>query len=86
MASKKHSPWSYVVDVDGQVVGAFPSAGLAYFVWKAYVDFHARSNPDPPIVGINRYRAEYGDFKVVGEDLLKSFLFAYNNPKKDPEQ
>lgn len=76
MSNKKHSPWSYVVMNDDKPVGAFPSAALAYFVWKVYVDFNDRSfAPDErPFVSCNRFRAKYDPFKVEASDLTLSFM------------
>ena len=75
--SKKHSPWSYVVLNDDKVVGSFPSASLAFFVWKTYVDYNDRTfEPDNrPFVSCNRFRAVYDpSFNVSAQDLTLYFM------------
>lgn len=74
---KKSSPWSYVVDLDGKIVGSFPSSALAFFVWRSYVDWSFRKYPDSddrPFVSCNRYRAKYDPFGVEGQDLTMIFI------------
>lgn len=74
---KKTSPWSYVVDLDGKVVGSFPSSALAFFVWKTYVDWTFRKYSDAeerPFVSCNRFRAKYDPFGVEGQDLTMTFI------------
>lgn len=85
--SKKHTPWSYVVLNDDKVVGAFPSVQLAWFVWKAYVDYNDRTfDPDSrPFVSCNRFRAMYEPkFEVRAEDLTIRFMkyWEIQNDKK----
>lgn len=86
-SKKKHSPWSYVVQSDDKPVGAFPSASLAYFVWKAWVDFVDRSYKadDRPFISCNRYRALYDPFKLEAQDVTLNFMrmWEIQNSKKD---
>lgn len=87
-SKKKHSPWSYVVQSDDKPVGAFPSASLAYFVWKAWVDYvDRRFKPDcRPFISCNRYRALYDpSFNVQAQDVTLSFMrmWEIQNTKKD---
>lgn len=83
--SKKHSAWSYVVLNDDKPVGAFPSASLAFFVWKAYVDYNDRTfDPDSrPFVSVNRFRAKYDPFCVEPQDMTLSFMRVWEMQKNN---
>lgn len=72
MSKSKFSRWTYVLQVDEFVVGAFPSAALAYAHWLAYAE--KCSSPDAPFAHCSRFR--YCVDPYVHEQQDMTLIFA----------
>lgn len=72
MSKTKFSPWSYVLQVNDAVVGAFVSASLAYGHWLAYAERY--SNPDDPFVHCTRFRYCLEPYEQQQQDVTMLFM------------
>ena len=71
MSKSKFSPWTYVLQIDDQVVGAFVSASLAYAHWLAYAEKY--SNPDAPFAHCSRFRYCLDPYEPQQQDMTLIF-------------
>ena len=71
MSKPKFTPWTYVLQVDEQVVGAFSSAALAYAHWLACAEKY--SNPDSPFAHCSRFRYCLDPYTPEHQDVTLNF-------------
>lgn len=71
MSKSKFLPWTYVLQVDDRVVGAFVSASLAYAHWIAYAERF--SSPDAPFAHCSRYRYCLDPYTPEQQDMTLVF-------------
>lgn len=69
--NQKFTPWTYVVQIDETVVGAFHSASLAYAHWLAYAEKY--SNPDSPFAHCSRFRYCLDPYTPQQQDVTLNF-------------
>lgn len=67
----KITSWVYVLQLDDQVVGAFPSAALAYAHWLACAEKY--SSPDAPFAHVSRYRYCMDPYTPEHQDMTMIF-------------
>lgn len=72
MSKPKFCTWSYVLLLNDTVVGAFPSASLAYAHWLAFAEKY--SNPDDPFVSCKRYRYCMDPYFPEEQDVTMLFI------------
>lgn len=72
MSVSKFSPWSYVLMIDDQCVGAFSSAALAYGHWLAYAEKY--NTPDAPFAHCARYRYRLDPYEAQQQDMTMVFV------------
>lgn len=71
MSKSKTTPWTYVLQIDDHVVGAFASASLAYAHWLAYAEKY--SNPDSPFAHCSRFRYCLDPYQPEQQDMTLIF-------------
>ena len=72
MSKSKFTPWTYVLQVEENVLGAFTSVSLAYAHWLAYAEKY--SNPDDPFVHCSRYRYCMDPYQPEHQDVTMLFI------------
>lgn len=71
MSKQKFTPWTYVLQIDDQVVGAFSSAYLAYAHWLHAAEKY--SSPDAPFAHCSRYRYCIDPYEPQQQDMTLIF-------------
>lgn len=71
MSKKKFTPWTYVLQVDENVVGAFTSVSLAYAHWIVYAEKY--STPDAPFAHCSRFRYCMDPYTSEQQDVTLMF-------------
>lgn len=88
MSNSKYSVWTYVLQLDEKVVGAFSSAALAYGHWLVYAERF--SSPDSPFCHCSRFRVRLEPYDMQQQDMTLFFARQWqairDQKKKTSEQ
>ena len=68
---KKFTPWTYVLQIDENVVGAFTSVALAYAHWLHFAEKY--SAPDAPFAHCSRFRYCMDPYEPQQQDMTLVF-------------